>query len=173
MERPISIPIRIKELLNMEFYNLKKPLFAQVATISQNQTHIRTMMLYGFNQNEKLIFLSRTDTQKIFDIRINQAISLLIYEPNVSQIIGEGKASIKTVLTNREETEHYWNLMPANIQMIYSASHELNELFGVIEICIHHWEYLVLHSENYTKSERIRCYLTDKNSWQEERLTAI
>jgi general stress protein 26 len=91
------LPDLVKTCLASWFSYPKDELFCQVSTTSQNNPHIRTMLLHDITQEGKFIFLSRTDTQKWQDLSKNPSIAIHALNLEGVQIIVQGTATLKTL----------------------------------------------------------------------------
>jgi uncharacterized pyridoxamine 5'-phosphate oxidase family protein len=164
-----ATPSALMELLASWFDFPNQLFFCQVGTVFNDRPHLRTMTLYDITHDNKLVFLSRTDTNKWRHILANSQVSVLVHNPSKGQVVIEGHAVIETDL---HCLKFYWNKMQTQTQAIYTTNtdHFLDGIpscFGIMKIKPIAFDVLCIDQQNYLRSERTITYLTS-TGWQQE-----
>ncbi len=152
--------------------------FGVLATVGLNNSpEIRTIVLRDVSEPLKLTFFTDQRSNKIAQIRANNRVSLLFYNPDkMLQVKVEGKA---TVITNEEKLKNYWNDIPSKAKKDYTterapgstitAVDEVSYLdqgnyFCCVEITPNKIEYLQLKRSNHLRVQ----FLKIKGDWKEK-----
>jgi general stress protein 26 len=165
-----ALPQRISNYIIQDRHFPQKPIFAQVATQSNSQPHIRTMRLYGIDDNGELIFLTHGESQKCEDLRTCQNVEVLIYdETHQIQIKAAGHSSV-VKLSEYKGGILYWNQVPDQVKKLYSSTLETDRPIPdsclAIIVSPQYWEYYQLNLSNYSSSPFFQYH--SSSHWVEE-----
>lgn len=166
------LPELVQTALGKWFQFPQNEIYCQVATVMGVHPHVRTMMLYKITDDGKLIFLTGTDTQKWRDLKDDHHVAVCLFNKEYGQIIGEGKAQLKTNIKQLEETAKYWHMLSPAWRDVYrsdEAESAIPDSFGVIVIVPSRWEVLQLNREKYLKSIR-KEFVLDGGDWMMQEL---
>lgn len=181
------LPDDIKNSLEQDFHFLENILFCQMATQSSNKPQVRTVRLYGIENNLGLVFITRNTSKKWTALKSNQHAAICFLHPKYQiQLIADCRVDLLNKSSAPELSEKYWNRMREDVKKIYHDDYasnteykkeqnlnipkEIPNSFGLIVAVPYAWEYLFVES-NYPDSKR---YIYTKNPngyWEKERLT--
>lgn len=167
-----ACPTLVQECFEKWFSYPVQMVHAQVAT-SSGQPHIRTMDLYEITEEGTLVFLTRTDAVKWFDLTQNPRVAVCFVNLDYGQIVVEGSVELKK--KSDPKCMKYWNAMEPSIRKIYLpyVDGEISESFGVIFIKPTSWEVLQIRKDDYCLSPRTKFTQDDQGNWQESMLTPV
>jgi hypothetical protein len=151
------MPQEIFDFFDHWFNYKKMEIYCQLANQADSKPHIRSMRLYGITHTGCLEFLSHTDTQKWRDWQIHPHAAACFLNPNIGQIIVEGRIILKTRKTHPDDFHYHWNMLPQNIKKIYTETGMGNvpECFGIINMIPVLWEILEISKHEYLSNSRI------------------
>lgn len=181
------IPDEIEKSLKNDFNRSDNFLFFQVGTESSGFPHIRTMRLYGIENEYGLIFLTRDTSRKWSDLKNNPHIAICILHPEYKLQL-QAECVVKGANFHAEPAlfEKYWKMVRTDVKKIYHENYIPNvnyqerketdvpavvpENFGIIMAMPHFWEYLLINS-NYPDSIRYQFIKKTDGEWIKSHLT--
>lgn len=175
-----AIPDAIRECLGPWFNFPKLEINCQMSTTLKKEPHIRTMHLLDITEKGALIFASRADTQKWYDLTHNPRAAVCMNH-ECGQIIVEGNVTLKNKLDINDELSKYWQQVPALAKNVFLTPMEMissleidtvPESFGVIILQPDRWELLRMDRVNFVNSEREQ-YLLQDETWVMEILEPV
>lgn len=146
-------------------------IYCQVATLKDQQPHIRTMDLYDLTPEGNLILFTRTTSRKWEDLQRcpNMAICILLLDHG--QIVVEGQALLKTAVTDIQFTQHCWarylNPFWQDFYRNCAPHHETNGMpdsLGIIILQPVFWDIIEIVPDDFSKNIR-KHYLKQENTW--------
>ena len=114
------IPDEIEKALKNDFKLNEHFLFCQVGTQSQGFPHVRTMRLYGIEDEHGLIFVTRDTSRKYADLKNNAYAAICILHPGYHlQLQAECTVKLVDFHNEPELCEKYWEMVKTEVKKIY------------------------------------------------------
>lgn len=181
------LPAEIASALNNHFKINNALLFCQISTVKDNIPHVCTVRIYGIEEDEGLIFVSRTTSKKWKNILHNPQLAICILHPEYRiQLQANCIAKLITEKDISPIRQKYWPLIKSDVKKIYHDEYLPNidyqnrietdipttipESYGIITAKPYNWEYLVVN-DNYPDSLRYQFTHQAKKGWIKSQLT--
>jgi len=160
----------VTRCLSEWFHFPTEKIYCQVATVKDQQPHIRTMDLYDMTPEGNLILFTRTTTRKWEDLQYCSNMSICILLLNHGQIVVEGQALLKTAVTDFEFTHFCWTkYLDRYWQDFYRSCAQgetdgIPDSVGIILLQPVFWDIIEIIPSDFLKSTR-KHYLKQENAW--------
>lgn len=181
------IPKEMASSLETDFKLKDSIIFCQVSTIANGMPHIRTVRLYGIENEYGLIFLTRTTSRKWQDLKHHPHLAVCILHPETRiQLQAECTTTLICSDNNPQLVKKYWSMVRMDVKKIYHDDYVPNvdyqqrketdvppvipTSFGMIMAMPHQWEYLLVN-DNYPDSIRYQFNKNTQEKWVKLRLT--
>jgi len=181
------IPQEVASSLETDFKLEDSVIFCQVSTIANGMPHVRTVRLYGIENEYGLIFLTRTTSRKWQDLTSHPHLAICILHPGIHiQLQAECTTRLVYSDNNPQLFKKYWSMVKMDVKKIYHDDYVPNvdyqqgketdiptvipHSFGMIMAMPHHWEYLLVN-DNYPDSIRYQFNKNTQGEWVKLRLT--
>jgi len=136
---------KIYTILKERFSFPDKLLFANVATQSEIGPNIRTMRIYGMNEDGSLILITKTMANKWKELQENSLIALsIVSEDRSLQLICRGHVLLENGPSPQAEV--YWELIRPDLRETYERMENsaIPPTFGLVTVRPYFWEILEL-----------------------------
>lgn len=180
-------PSEIISILKKDFRIETNIIFCQMSTVKNNSPHIRTVRLYGIEDQSGLIFLTRTTSKKWQDLTHNPHLAICLLHPEYRiQLQTECAAKLIGVNDNPLLFQKYWSMIRDDVKKIYHDDYVPNidyqqrketdipsnipDSCGMIIAMPHYWEYLFVN-DNYPESIRYQFTHHAQKGWVKSHLT--
>lgn len=173
------LPDDIENSLRKDFHFPEEMVFCQMATLSKNRPHVRTVRLYDIEKDKGLIFVTHTSSKKWDELKNHPSVAVCFLHPDYKiQLRAECDVSLLNYSSAPFLAEKCWNMVREDVKKIYhhdeSEKPLLNipDCFGLIIAVPHLCEYLFTDSD-YPNSMRYIYTKDPKKSWVRKRSAVI
>ncbi len=180
-------PSEIISVLENDFKFQNNLIFCQMSTVRNDTPHIRTVRLYGIEDQLGLIFFTRKTSKKWQDLSHNSRLAICLLHPEYRiQLQAECTAKLIGVNDNPVLFKKYWSMIRDDVKKIYHDDYVPNldyqqrketeipssipDSGGIIMASPHYWEYLFVN-DNYPESIRYQFTHHAQKGWIKSHLT--
>lgn len=183
------LPNDIENSIRQDFHFPEKMVFGQIATQAENCPRVRTVRLYGIEEDKGLVFATHTASRKWNELKHNPNMAVCFLHPEYQiQLRAECTVSLLNFSLEPHLAENCWKMIGKNVKKIYDdygtsdfsyknqqpleAPKDIPDCFGLIIAVPYIWEYLSIDPDYPNSIRYLYTQDADKN-WERKRSAVI